>query len=211
MKTVGEILKKARSEKNLSLENIASETRIALRYLQAIEEGNYQHLPAAAFTKGFIQNYAKAVDLNPQNILAIFRRDYDQDDRGRIIPRGLTEPVRAPINFFNPTTTTIALSVTLGIIILAFFIRQITIFISAPNITVTEPKEFAQVTSPITVKGKTQTQASLTINNRIVNVDSEGNFTTEVNLPEGEHTLIITASSRSKKSTTIERSITVIK
>jgi cytoskeletal protein RodZ len=211
MKTVGEILKKARLEKQLTLEQISRQTRIALKYLQAIEVNDYKQLPPATFTKGFIQNFAKAVDLNPINILAIFRRDYDQDDRGRIIARGLTEPVRAPVAFFNPTTTSIMLTAVIAVLIAGFFIRQIIIFASAPSISVIEPKEYAQTTSPVTISGQTQAQVALTINNRIVNVSETGQFTTQVNLPPGEHTLIITATSRSQKSTTLERSLTILK
>lgn len=210
MKTVGEILRRARQEAKLTLVDIAQTTRINLKYLEAIETNQFASLPPAAFTKGFIQNFAKAVNLNPKNVLAIFRRDYDQDQRGRIIPRGLTEPVKAPISFFNPTTTTLIFSSVLGLIILAFFIRQIIIFLSAPSLALSQPNNYIQTTSPVTVVGDTQPQATITINQRLINVDDDGHFQAQITLPPGEHTLIITATSRSQKSRSLERYLTVI-
>jgi hypothetical protein len=192
---------------------ISKQTRISLKYLQAIEANEYHNLPPAAFTKGFIQNFAKAVDLNPTNMLAIFRRDYDQDNRGRIIPRGLTEPVtgtRSP--FLIPATTSIVLSAIIGIIIIAFFIHQITIFVSAPDMCLLlNPKIMLKSFLRLPLLVLLKPQAALTINNRIVNVSENGEFSTQLALPEGEHTLIITSTSRSKKATTVERSITVIR
>lgn len=211
MKTVGEILKKARLEKGVTIDALAQKTRIAIKYLEAIENNAFDKLPPTAFTKGFIQNFAKEVDLNAANVLAIFRRDFDSDDRGRIIPRGLTEPVRSQVNFFNPTNTTLILSIFIGVIMAIFFIRQIVGFVSAPELTITEPAEYAQLTSPIKVVGKTHPQATLTINNRIINLTTDGSFDTQIELPAGEYTLVFIATSRGKKQNTIERVITVVK
>ena len=209
MKTVGEIIKAARLEKQMTIEDISHETRINVKYLEAIEANDFDTLPPATFTKGFMQNYAKYVGLDPKNILAIFRRDYDSDERGRIIPRGLAEPVRNPINWFTPTTTTIALSVAFGVLILGFFIRQIIAFRSAPSLEISAPVSGTTLASPVTVIGKTHPQASVTINTRPVTVGENGEFQDEVPLTGGEHTLVITATSRSGKSRTIQRVITI--
>ena len=209
MKTVGEIIKTARLEKNLTLEDIGRETRINLKYLEAIEANDFAHLPPATFTKGFMQNYAKTIGLDPKNVLAIFRRDYDSDERGRIIPRGLAGPAGSPINFFTPNTTTIVTSVAFAVIIIGFFIRQIIAFQSAPPLEITSPQENALVASPVTVSGKTHPQATLTINNQPATVSESGAFDAPVVLTPGEHSLIVSVQSRSGKTRTLERLITV--
>jgi len=209
MKTIGEILKTARQEKGISLEDISHTTRISLVYLEAIEKNDFKTLPAAAFTKGFIQNFARTVGVKPKNALAIFRRDYDQDERGRIVPRGLEKPVRRPLDVFTPATTTLVLSIVIGIVITVFFVRQLFTFVSAPEISVHQPQENQTVTSPITVSGTTDPQATVTLNNRLVNVDPQGKFETQITLPEGEHVLVVTATSRGDKSATVQRAVIV--
>jgi cytoskeleton protein RodZ len=209
MKTVGEMLKTAREKKQLTLPDISQQTRIAVKYLVAIENNNFAQLPPATFTKGFMQNYARLVNLDPKNVLAVFRRDFDQDERGRIVPRGLSEPVRSPINWFTPTTTTIALSVAFAVLIIGFFIRQLIDFNAAPSLEITEPSEQAQVQSPVTVTGKTHSQASVTINNQPVTVQEDGSFTTQLSFTEGEHTLVVTSTSRGGQTKTVQRVITV--
>jgi hypothetical protein len=210
MKTVGEILKTARVANKLSLEDISRETRINLKYLEAIEANDFHSLPPATFTKGFMQNFAKTIGLDPQNVLAIFRRDYDADERGRIIPRGLAEPVRFSFNLFTPTTTTITLSIIFGLLIVGFFVRQIIEFQSAPVLQIDIPLEQAQVTSPVIISGKTHPQATLTVNKQPITINDNGTFSSSITLSPGEHTLVITAVGRSGKERTIQRVIFVI-
>lgn len=210
MRTVGEILRKARLEKKLSLEDVGNTTKITISYLEAIEANDFKQLPASAFTKGFLQNYAKVVDLNPHHVLAIFRRDYDQDDRGMIVPRSLAEAPRKSFSLMTPRASWMGLSILIGLFVVGFFARQIWLFQSAPTLELLEPGEQAQVSSPVMVTGQTQSHAQVTINNRSVAVDDAGTFEARIPLTLGEHTLIVSATSRSDKTRTIERLITVI-
>lgn len=62
--TVGARLKAARTKKKLSLEDIASQTRIPLRHLESVEQSAWDRLPAATYTIGFAKAYAGAVGLD---------------------------------------------------------------------------------------------------------------------------------------------------
>lgn len=64
----GERLRAAREEKGVSLEEIASETRIPLRHLENLETGDWDRLPAPTYTIGFAKSYAGAVGLDPGEI-----------------------------------------------------------------------------------------------------------------------------------------------
>ncbi|HEY6048070.1 MAG TPA: RodZ domain-containing protein [Sphingomicrobium sp.] len=66
--TVGERLRAAREEKKLSLEDIASQTRIPQRHLESIETADWDKLPAPTYTIGFAKSYASAVGLDRQEI-----------------------------------------------------------------------------------------------------------------------------------------------
>ncbi len=67
--TLGQILRAKRTEMGKSLEQVAAITKIHTRILTAIEEDRYSELPARAFTRGFIVNYAKALKLDPNEFL----------------------------------------------------------------------------------------------------------------------------------------------
>jgi cytoskeleton protein RodZ len=66
--TVGERLRAAREEKDLSLEDIAAQTRIPQRHLESIENADWSKLPAPTYTLGFAKSYAGAVGLDRNQI-----------------------------------------------------------------------------------------------------------------------------------------------
>lgn len=207
MKTVGDLFKTARQKRQLSLDQIASYTKISKKYLIAIEDNDFRQLPSAAFSKGFLHTYASIVGLDPKTVLAIFRRDFDQDNKGRIIPRSLVNPIKPAPAGLTPNRLSIVLTVLGALLIAGFFLIQIVNFSSKPPLTVIEPADNAILISPIIVRGQTSPQSVITINNKNVVVSSTGDFTTQLNLTPGEHTLIIVAESRNNKKTTVEKTV----
>ena len=66
--TVGQRLRAAREQKELSLEDVASQTRIPQRHLESIESAQWENLPAPTYTIGFAKSYASAVGLDRTEI-----------------------------------------------------------------------------------------------------------------------------------------------
>ncbi len=64
-------LKKARLKKGVSLQQMAATTRIDLKFLEAIDNGNFGFLPEL-YVKAFIKQYAKEVDLDEQETIKKF-------------------------------------------------------------------------------------------------------------------------------------------
>jgi flagellar biosynthesis protein FlhG len=62
----GAALRAFRSERGVSLREIADTTKVGLRYLEYIEADRHDDLPAAVYLRGFLQQYAKAVGLDPR-------------------------------------------------------------------------------------------------------------------------------------------------
>ncbi len=73
--SLGELLQKRRSEKGLDLQEIAAETRISIKVLQAMEEGEYAALPADAFTRGFYSLYAQILQLDTDEIIQMYKNE----------------------------------------------------------------------------------------------------------------------------------------
>lgn len=70
---LGSLLKKTREEKGLSIEDIQEETKIRKKYLEAIEENNFDILPGEVYLKVFIKGYAREVGLDYQELLSKYK------------------------------------------------------------------------------------------------------------------------------------------
>src|SRR5258708_5239696 len=73
MKELGQFLRDKREERGMSLEEVSVATKIGVRVLLAIEEGDLSKLPPKAFVRGFIQSYAKYLGLDVKEILGKFQ------------------------------------------------------------------------------------------------------------------------------------------
>ncbi|TBL77797.1 helix-turn-helix domain-containing protein [Paenibacillus thalictri] len=69
MSDLGVLLRKARLEQKISLDDLQEITKIRKTYLEAIEEGNYKVLPGNFYVRAFIKSYAEAVGLDPNEVL----------------------------------------------------------------------------------------------------------------------------------------------
>lgn len=75
MSELGQVLKEAREEKGITLDDIQRITKIQRRYLEAIERGHLHVLPGHFYARAFIKSYAEAVGLDPNHIMSHFQSD----------------------------------------------------------------------------------------------------------------------------------------
>lgn len=81
MGELGHWLQEARQARGLSLEQAEVETRIRFKFLSALEEGNYDELPAEVYARGFVRNYALFLGLDPVEALEKYeKRNADSQD-----------------------------------------------------------------------------------------------------------------------------------
>jgi cytoskeletal protein RodZ len=76
MGDLGARLKEARQSKGVSLREIASQTKIAVAALEALERAEYSRLPGGIFSRAFVRAYATAVDLDPEIAVNDFLVEY---------------------------------------------------------------------------------------------------------------------------------------
>src|ERR1051326_8703583 len=69
MDSTGEILRRARNERHLTLDEVATRTRINRKYLAAIESGDSAAIPGGFFYKSFVRQYAAALSTDDDNVL----------------------------------------------------------------------------------------------------------------------------------------------
>ena len=208
--TIGDLLRNAREKAHFTLEDLAKDTHIKLEYLIALEENNFDVLPAATFIKAYIRNYARIFDLDEKPLFAILRRDYEESVKGQLIPREFLYPQLKKKTLWSPIHL-IFLSVMLVFVVFFSYAAWQWFQLSRPPaLILTSPTEDAEVASRIIFKGKTKADAILTINSAPVALREDGSFETELYLPqEGTNTVTIKASDKNGKSTVLQRSIQV--
>ncbi|MEW6587207.1 MAG: RodZ domain-containing protein [Nitrospirota bacterium] len=72
---VGDVLRKRREELGLDLRRISETLKIKCDYLKAIEEEAHERLPADVYVKGYIHEYARILDLDPDATLRSYAEE----------------------------------------------------------------------------------------------------------------------------------------
>ncbi|MGC6769123.1 RodZ domain-containing protein [Enterococcus sp. LJL128] len=69
---IGQRLREARLQMNMSLDELQQITKIQKRYLMAIEENNFDSMPGTFYVRAFIRQYANAVNLDGEELINYF-------------------------------------------------------------------------------------------------------------------------------------------
>lgn len=214
MPRLGELLRTQREKKGITLEQATADTRIREKFLAALEAGDYQSLPGAVYTKGFLRNYAEYLDLDQEDLVVQF-----QQERGLIAePARAFEPMR-PIARRSVILTPAVLIPVLVLAGIALFVGylyyQFTSFAVAPVLEVTDPSTdvIAQQTTYV-LKGHTVPTGKVTVTVfpgpltiSDIRPDSDGTFTTTVNLTAGANHVVVEVLDQSGKVSRVSRSI----
>lgn len=115
--TVGDILRRARLKKNLTIQDVEIAIRVSAQHLAAIEENRLEMLPGRIYALGFIKAYAELVGLDSVKVLELLRRQAGE----KIAPQNIT-PAQSPIleDFSLPTGKMFSLIFILFIIVFIF-------------------------------------------------------------------------------------------
>ena len=66
---LGNLLREAREAKGLTLAEVQEETRISRKFLEALETGQFESLPTSVHVRGYLRNYARYLNLEPEPLL----------------------------------------------------------------------------------------------------------------------------------------------
>jgi cytoskeletal protein RodZ len=83
MTDLGARLKQARSDKGVSLNDIATDTKIAVPTLEALERNDFGKLPGGIFARAFVRAYAVAVGVEPEGAVTDFLTEYARWEKER--------------------------------------------------------------------------------------------------------------------------------
>ena len=64
-----------RRNRGISLEQIAESTKISIRSLEAIEQGDFRKLPGGIYNTSYIRQYARAIEYDESALIAFYTRE----------------------------------------------------------------------------------------------------------------------------------------
>nr|WP_255726492.1 helix-turn-helix domain-containing protein [Sporosarcina sp. ACRSM] len=99
---LGDRLKEARTAKGFTLDDLQSITKIQKRYLSGIENEDYSMMPGSFYVRAFIKQYAEAVGLDPDEMLALYKdtssTSAPEEEKGQINSPTLTRKKGLKVN-----------------------------------------------------------------------------------------------------------------
>lgn len=205
MKSVGLVIKEARTKKKLSKDALEAKTKIKSEYIEALENELWEKLPEYPVVVGFVKSIAAVLSLDESHALALLRRDYPP----KVLPVNPKPDVDRKFTW-DPRLTFITAVFVVSLGILTYLSFQYIHFTNPPELAVETPIEGQVITEKkVAVKGKTDPEATVTVNNQPTLVGDDGAFTAEIEIAEATDGILITAKSRSGKETKIMRKIRV--
>lgn len=206
--TLGEKLKKIRSEYRISLSEVSKQTKIQIKYLEYLENGEYEKLPAEVYVRGFVRSYAHFLGTDETVLVKLYEQE--SNIQKNLKKDQFTEKKESPFNFphviVTPKLFIIAGAVMLTLGSFLYLYNEFQSFAAVPQLTITEPFDGASlVTDEVYIRGTTEKDASLLINGQPVLVRENGDFYEQVHLQSGLNTFTVVATNKFKK----ERSVTL--
>lgn len=92
LQELGNVLRRRRRELGVNLEEVQEHTKIRIRYLEALEAGDWDVLPGDVYARGFVRRYAEYVQLDGIDLLHTYI-DHPQVAAG---PMGFADEKTAP-------------------------------------------------------------------------------------------------------------------
>jgi len=205
-----EELKAARLRKGLSLEEAGRVLSISAKYLEALEKGDFNQLPAGVYGKNFFKEYAAFLGLDHREIVAVYERETafkDAKEKDRLFSN---QVVRNKMLFTIPRIArnfSILAVIAVCLLYLGYRMERI---VSPPVLSLSSPNDnLITDKKNIRVAGATENESEITVNGESVLLDKQGQFLKEINLKNGVNTITVVAKNKYGQVSTISRQILV--
>jgi cytoskeletal protein RodZ len=201
-RTLGAILKTARTRSGYTIEQAQSETKIAAKYLLALEDGAYSRMPAEAYNIGYVRCYAEFLKLNPERIVQLYRLERSEQSFSQTDSTAPLRPKRVGDWSFLVTPKLLGVVGMLLVFgaVSGYILYQVRKFSEPPVLSITNvPTEFTSSKDTVILEGKTAQGAVVSMNSEPIFVSTDGSFTQDVQLSPGLNQILVQARNRADR------------
>lgn len=205
---LGTTFKEARLVFGIDIETAAREVRVPAKYLEILEKNHFSELPKArVYRLSYVREYAKFLHLDENECVDKFIKENGLKNLGLIHPKQAER--NAPLFSISIFARNLMLA---GFVLLfaGYLSWQVKRVLEPPKLVVYNPIEGITTSeSNIAVQGETEKECKLAINGQEIMPDEKGRFNLIVDLSSGLNTIVITATKKHGKVSTITRHIVV--
>jgi len=193
------LIKNTRLDKEIDLAEVSKKLKTPLKYLEALENEDTTNFPQEPYCSLIIKDYADFLGLNGNEILSLFRRDFEQKNK---IKSGQKK-------FFSFTPQfTFAVSIIVTIILFSsYLVSEYIKFNRPPKLKVNWPTESVIFGNYVELGGTTDQESTVRINQDLIIVNPDGTFQKKVSLINGDNKILIESKASNGKSSTDEKVI----
>jgi len=203
----GEKLRQARRFKNLRIEDISKKINISAKYLNALEEENFENLPSGLYRKNFLKEYANYLGLDRTELTKELEVSLVFNESNNPFSQKIVKKSKFLVFPKIIRNSLIALSVLICFLYLFLYFQKT---ISAPDLTIIQPEKNLLIKeTSIEIKGQTEKEAEVKINGELVLNNNNGIFSQTINLKKGINTVVIKAKKKYSQESSVTRQILV--
>lgn len=207
--TVAEQLRRTRQAKELKLPEVAKKLKIRFQYLDALEKGRYSDLPKGVYGRNFLREYASFLGLDYKAL----GRQYALETGEKAQPAGKLFERQIVSKRHLIALPLLVRNAIIGVLILAslaylgFLLQQI---FEPPKLVIDYPPEnFITSERSILMRGSTEPEADVRINDQSVLADGQGRFERELYLQTGLNTIVVTSKKKYSRTAQLSRQVLV--
>lgn len=217
---LGTVLRTAREARFIDLARVERDTKIRVRYLSALERGDYRDLPESVYTRGFLRNYGLYLGLDPEYLIDLYRLE-----SGTAVERPSMPSPRRPVAARQGRSLVVSsgavVAAILTLLVVAFVVYLVGEFVTfarTPDLRITDPAAdvLAWEGGEYTIRGVTEANSAITTDglrqNPSTTADANGEFSVTVGLVPGANVITLVANDplTGRDSAAVRRTITVV-
>jgi len=209
--SLGELLQEQRKGKNIDLDKAAKDVKIDIKYLQALENGDYGKLPMGIYGKSFLREYCSYLRLNYRDLIKIYDEENDLSETVEKDNEVFSHK-RAKIRYFLSLPKIARNIILVLIVLIGFFYLGLKFkdIVAPPKILIDFPPEnYITSESKIDIIGKTEIGARIFINDEEILGNETGDFIKNIDLKQGVNIIKIKANKRYGRDIEVVRQVLV--
>jgi cytoskeletal protein RodZ len=203
IETLGEYLGQMRVQLNMDVKTVSLLTQIKPQYLEQLEKGNWEKLPADVYIRGFLKSLAQLYHVQEQVLID----QYDKEHGFGQVKKPTVHESRFRISF-TPKTVIIGLTIILSLAAVTYVASQISSVLTPPLLELNEPGSDVNIQgNSVIFSGRAEIGADVRINEQAVLTDKNGEFTENLILSAGLNVIEIAVKNKFNKESRITRRV----